>query len=196
MEEHQVSVDGRTMPLAEPFFVMATQNPIEFYGTYPLPEGQRDRFMMAIGLGYPSFQTERDIALDQMVRHPIEDLKSAMSVAEVLDVQARTREVHVDNSVLDYTVSIIHATRNHPALLLGASPRGSLALVRTSQATALLAGRDYVLPDDVKEMARWVLPHRFISRERSRSSVTDSSEVIEAVLEEVPVPVAGRDAGT
>jgi MoxR-like ATPase len=152
--------------------------------------------MMAIGLGYPSFQTERDIALDQMVRHPIEDLKSAMSVAEVLDVQARTREVHVDNSVLDYTVSIIHATRNHPALLLGASPRGSLALVRTSQATALLAGRDYVLPDDVKEMARWVLPHRFISRERSRSSVTDSSEVIEAVLEEVPVPVAGRDAGT
>jgi len=195
MEEHQVSVDGRTMTLAEPFFVMATQNPIEFYGTYPLPEGQRDRFMMAIGLGYPSFETERDIALDQMVRHPIEDLTAVMTASEVLEIQGLTREIHIDTSVLDYAVSIIHATRNHPALLLGASPRGSLALVRTSQATAMLAGRDYVLPDDVKEMARWVLPHRFIARERSRSTVTDSSEVIEAVLEEVPVPVSGRDAG-
>lgn len=199
MEEHQVSVDGRTMKLSEPFFVMATQNPIELYGTYPLPEGQRDRFMMAIGLGYPSFKTERDIALDQMVRHPIEGIAPVMSGGDVLEVQRLTREIHIEASVLDYAVSIIHATRNHPSLLLGASPRGSLALVRTSQASALVNGRDYVLPDDVKEMARWVLPHRFIAKERSRVSVTDSPEVISSVLEEVPVPVAkggGRDVGS
>ncbi len=197
MEEHQVTVDGVTRRLSEPFFVMATQNPIEFYGTYPLPEGQRDRFLMAIGLGYPSFDTERDITRDQMLKHPIEDLGPVMSVTDVLEVQKLTREVFVEGSVLDYAVSVVHATRNHPALLLGASPRGSLGLVRTSQAAALIAGRDFVLPDDVKEMARWVLPHRFIARERSRSSVTDSSQVIETVLEEVPVPVAegGRRDG-
>jgi len=195
MEERQVTVDGRTKALPEPFFVMATQNPIEFYGTYPLPEGQRDRFLMAVGLGYPSFETEKEIAKDQMIRHPIEDLEPVLSVEEVRALQEVVKRIHVDASVLEYAVSIVHATRNHPSLLLGASPRGSLALIRTSQALALSKGRDYVIPDDVKSMAYWVIPHRFITRDRSRMSVTDSTKIIEAVLEEVPVPIEGNRRG-
>lgn len=189
MEEHQVSVDGRTYKLPEPFFVIATQNPIEFYGTYPLPEGQRDRFLMSIGLGYPSFETEREIATDQMVRHPIEDLTPVLSVADVEAIQHAVREVHVEGALLDYAVSLVHATRNHPALLLGASPRGSLALVRTAQASALIEGRDYAIPDDIKRMAPWVLSHRFITRERSRTGLKSATEIVSSVLEEVPVPI-------
>lgn len=189
MEEHQVTVDGRTHALPEPFFVMATQNPVEFYGTYPLPEGQRDRFLMSVGLGYPSYETEKEIATDQMIRHPIEDLEPVLSISDVRELQKKVREIHVDPAILDYAIAIVHATRNHPALLLGASPRGSLSLVRASQASAMVEGRDYVIPDDVKKMAYWVLPHRFITRERSRMSLRDSTDVISAVLEEVPVPL-------
>lgn len=190
MDEHQVSADGKTYKLPVPFFVMATQNPIEFYGTYPLPEGQRDRFLMSIGLGYPSFETEKEIATSQMVRHPIEDLEPVMSIENLLGLQRLVREVHVDRIVLDYVVSLVHATRNHRSVLLGASPRGSLGLVRASQASAMSEGRDYVVPDDVKRMAPWVLPHRFITGDRTRSSFKDSSRIVDAVLEEVPVPVS------
>ncbi len=189
MEEHQVTVDGRTYSLPEPFFVMATQNPIEFYGTYPLPEGQRDRFMVSVGLGYPSVETEKQIASDQMVQHPIETLEPVLSVEDVRHLQAAVRRVHVDADLLDYAVSIVHASRNHRALLLGSSPRGSLALVRCSQASALVEGRDFVTPDDVKSMARHVLPHRFVTRERSRTTPGDTAGIIAEILEEVPVPV-------
>jgi len=189
MEEHQVTVDGRTHLLPDPFFVMATQNPIEFFGTYPLPEGQRDRFLMSLGLGYPSFEAEKEIATDQMIRHPIEGLEPVLSLSHVQELQRAVAEVHVDEAVLDYAVSLVHATRNHPALLLGASPRGSLALVRTAQASALIDGRDYVIPDDVKRMAHWVLPHRFIARERSRTKFGNCVGVIDDVLGEVPVPI-------
>ena len=193
MEEHQVSVDGCTHRLPEPFFVIATQNPIEFYGTYPLPEGQRDRFMMSLGLGYPSLEMEREIATDQMVRHPIEDLAPVLSVEDVQAIQRAVRDVHVESALLDYAVSLVHATRNHPALLLGASPRGSLALVRTAQASALVEGRDYVIPDDIKLMAPQVLSHRFITRERSRTGLKGGADIVSSVLEEVPVPI--REAG-
>jgi len=195
MDEHQVTVDGCTYRLPDPFFVMATQNPIEFFGTYPLPEGQRDRFLMSLGLGYPSFETEKEIATDQMVRHPIEDLEPVLSLSDVKELQRDVVDIHVDEAVLDYAVSLVHATRNHPALLLGASPRGSLALVRTAQAAALLDGRDYITPDDVKRMAHWVLPHRFITRERSRTRFGNCVGVIEDVLGEVPVPIGvpGRE---
>jgi MoxR-like ATPase len=189
MEEHQVTVDGRTRPLPDPFFVIATQNPIEFYGTYPLPEGQRDRFLLSIGLGYPSFTTEKEIAIDQMTRHPIETVEPVLGVDEVRSMQDVVKEIHMESDLLDYAVSIVHATRNHPSLLLGASPRGSLALVRTSQASALLGGRDYVIPDDIKEMARWSLPHRFITRERSRTFLRESAHILSEILEQVPVPV-------
>jgi len=201
MEEHQVSADGQTRSLPDPtrslpdpFFVIATQNPIDFYGTYPLPEGQRDRFLISVGLGYPSFETEKEIAKDQMVRHPIDSITPVLTIGEVKEIQDAVREVHIEGDLLDYAVALVHATRNHPALLLGASPRGSLALVRTAQASAMLEGRDYVIPDDIKEMARWVLPHRFITRERSRTYLRESAEIMSEILEQVPVPVepAGR----
>lgn len=193
MEEHQVTADGRTRKLPDPFFVIATQNPIEFHGTYPLPEGQRDRFLMSVGLGYPTFDVEKEIAIDQMVRHPIEELLPVLSLEDVRRLQCEVREVHVDDALLDYVVSLVHATRNHPAVLLGGSPRGSLYLVRTSQARALLEGRDYVIPDDCKRMAYWVLPHRLIARERSRTGLRDATDVITAVLDDVPVPVEVPD---
>ncbi len=189
MEEHQVTVDGATRPLPEPFFVIATQNPIDFYGTYPLPEGQRDRFLISAGLGYPSFETEREIATDQMRGHPIDTLEPVLTTEQVVRMQAAVREVYIDPDVLDYAVAIVHASRNHPRLLLGASPRGSLALMRTAQAAALLRGRHFVTPEDVKEMARWVLPHRFITRERSRTSLGESARVMSEVLHEVKAPI-------
>lgn len=189
MEEHQVTVDGQSRRLPEPFFVIATQNPIDFYGTYPLPEGQRDRFLLSIGLGYPSFETEKQIATDQAYEHPVESLKPVLRADEVKQMQAAVSEVHLDPDLLDYAVSIVHATRNHPSLLLGASPRGSLGLTRTAKAAALLHGRDYVIPDDIKKMAPWVLPHRFITRERSRTYLRESVEIMSEILEKVPVPV-------
>lgn len=194
MDEQQVTVDGRTYDLPDPFFVMATQNPIEFYGTYPLPEGQRDRFLMSVDLGYPSFEIEKEIATDQMIEHPIEKVEPVMGFFDVKQLRASVREVHVDSDILDYAVNIVHATRNHQDLLLGASPRGSLALIRTAQASALADGRDYVLPDDVKGMARWALPHRLISRERSRTGIQESARVVAEVLEEVPVPVGASES--
>ena len=193
MEEHQVSVDGQAMKLPDPFFVIATQNPLEFYGTYPLPEGQRDRFLISIGLGYPSFETEKQIANDQMIAHPIESVGPVVSAAQVKQIQEAVRLVHIEGDLIDYVVSIVHATRNHPALLLGASPRGSLGLVRTAQASALLNGREFVIPDDIKEMARWVLPHRFVTRERSRSYLRESAEIVSEILEQVPVPVEAAE---
>jgi MoxR-like ATPase len=189
MEEHQVTVDHQTHRLPEPFFVIATQNPIEFYGTYPLPEGQRDRFLISVGLGYPSFDTEREIATEQLLEHPIERLQPVLSVGDVLALQRRVREVHIDPDLLDYAVAIVQATRDHPSLVLGASPRGSLSLVRTARAAALLDGRDFVTPDDIKRMSVCVLPHRFITSDRSRRSDERSAAVMREILEEVPVPV-------
>ena len=189
MDEHQVTVDGLTHRLPDPFFVMATQNPVEFYGTYPLPEGQRDRFMMSVGLGYPDFDIEMEIARDQMKRHPIEELEPVMTSDDIRELRSTVRDVHIEQGVLGYIVSLVHATRNHPELLLGASPRGSLALMRTAQASAIADGRDFVVPYDVKRMANWVLPHRFVNRQRSQTSMHEAKDIMAEVLEEVPVPV-------
>ncbi|HUE76268.1 MAG TPA: MoxR family ATPase, partial [Chloroflexota bacterium] len=173
MAEQQVSVDGTTHTLPRPFLVLATQNPVEYEGTFPLPEAQLDRFLMRIRLGYPSFDDERQITINLQRRHPIESLQAVSSAEELVGFQNAVVEVHVDDSVRDYVLSLVRATREHPDVALGASPRGTLALLRMSQALAALRGRDYVLPDDVKLLAPLVLAHRIIikpeSQLRSRS---------------------------
>ncbi|MBN2169259.1 MAG: MoxR family ATPase [Actinobacteria bacterium] len=189
MEERQVTIDGLTRDLPKPFIVVATQNPIEFYGTYPLPEGQRDRFMISVGLGYPSFETEQEITLDQMKQHPIDNLKPVLTLTDIGGIQESVKNIYVKREVLDYAVAIVQATREHESLILGASPRGTLALVRAAQACAMLDKRDYVLPDDIKRISYSVLPHRFISRERTSRRLRNGSGLMDEILEMIPVPV-------
>ncbi len=188
MEEHQVTVDGVSHPLPRPAMVLATLNPIEYEGTFPLPEGQLDRFMLRINLGYPDAQTEVSIVEEQVLRHPIEDLEPVVTPEEVMDLQETVRRIHADRTIIEYAVNLAQVTRRHPEADLGASPRGSLALFRVSQALALLRGRDYVLPDDVKEMATPVLAHRVIVPPSARMRGVDGRVVVEAALEEVAVP--------
>lgn len=188
MEERQVTVEGTSRPLPSPFFLIATQNPIEHHGTYPLPEGQLDRFTLAVGLSYPDLASARALVTRQISRHPIEDLAAVMTPQEVLAHQARTREVHLGDRIVDYVVSIVTATRAHEQVQLGASPRSSLALSRAAQALAVARGRDYVLPDDVKALAPSVLGHRMVLRGRGAS--TDGGRtVVRDILGLVPVPL-------
>ncbi len=188
MEERQVTVDGVTYRMPRPFLVMATQNPIEYEGTFPLPEAQLDRFLMRIRLGYPSRQDEVEILDRQRYSHPLEKLSQVASLEEMLAVQAQVKEVSVVPSLRSYIVDIVSATRDHPNVYLGASPRGSLALFRTVQARALLAGRDYALPDDVKVLAEPVLAHRLIINPASRIKNVDATLVIREILDSLPVP--------
>lgn len=155
MEERQVTVEGVSIKLPRPFIVMATQNPIEYEGVFPLPEAQLDRFLMKLSIGYPSYEDEMEIIRLQKIRHPIEDLKPVSSLDEVISIQEKIKEVYVDETVIQYILDIVSATRKHSDIAVGASPRGSLALFRTSQALAYIRGRDYVLPDDIKELAPW-----------------------------------------
>jgi MoxR-like ATPase len=188
MEEHQITVDGVTRPLPEPFMVMATQNPIEYEGTFPLPEAQLDRFLMRVHLGYPT-NTDEVLMMDQQqVRHPIESLEQITDGAEILSIQHAVKEIYVDPLIKQYIVGIVDATRQHEAVYLGASPRGSLALYRTSQARALLDGRDFVIPDDVKELAYTTLGHRVIVSPSARVKSINSSDIILGCLERIPVP--------
>jgi MoxR-like ATPase len=188
MEEHQVTVDGITHPLPRPARVLATLNPIEYEGTFPLPEGQLDRFMLRISLGYPSQEDEVAVVSQQALHHPIESLEPVVTAEEILELQEIVKQIHVDQAITEYAVSLVNATRNHPDADLGASPRGSLALFRTSQALALIRGRDYVLPDDVKEMAIPVLGHRIIVPPSSRMRGVNGKMIVEAALEEVQIP--------
>ncbi|MBI4233220.1 MAG: MoxR family ATPase [Chloroflexi bacterium] len=190
MEERQTTVDGVTHPMPHPFMVMATENPIEYEGTFPLPEAQLDRFLLRITLGYPSFEDEIAIIDGQQLRHPIETLGPVTDAEEISRVQEAVRHIYVDNLIKQYIVSLVGATRRHSDVSLGASPRASLALFRTSQALALLRGRDYVLPDDAKELAGPVLAHRVIVAPQARMRGVDGRKVVEAVLQEVPVPGA------
>jgi MoxR-like ATPase len=167
MGEGQVTVDGVTYPLERPFLVLATQNPIEYEGTFPLPEAQLDRFLLKLSVGYPSLDEEGQILLNLQREHPITHLGQVVDGSRILGLQRAVWEVHVDETVRDYVVRLIQATRNHPDLTLGASPRGSLALFKTAQALAALRGRDFVLPDDVKELAVPALVHRLIVRPES-----------------------------
>ncbi len=188
MEEHQVTVDGKTHPLPEPFLVLATQNPIEYEGTFPLPEAQMDRFLLRISLGYPSKNYEVQMLTDQQLHHPIEDLEQVIEIADLLKVQDAVRTVTVTDEIKRYIVELVETTRAHGEIYLGASPRGSLALFRTSQARAAILGREYVLPDDVKALAVPALAHRLIVGSAARIREVDAVDVIEEVLEKVPVP--------
>ncbi len=188
MEEHQVTVEGITRPLPSPFIVLATQNPIEYEGTFPLPEAQLDRFVLRIHLGYPSPTDEVNVLQSQMLRHPIDDLAAVTSAGELQQLQLAVRSVHVDPQLQRYIVHIVSLTRDHPDVYLGASPRGSLALMRSSQARAMLLGRDYVIPDDVKALATAALAHRLIMSPEARMRNATPHAVVASVLQEVPVP--------
>ncbi len=188
MDEGQVTVDGVTYPLPRPFFVIATQNPVEYHGTYPLPEGQLDRFCMSVTLDYPSEETERLVVGGQLEEHPVSALRPVLRADELAGLQRAVRSVRVDPDVLSYAVSLVRATRQDDGLALGASPRGSVFLVRASQARALLRGRDFVVPDDVKALAVPVLAHRVIPASRSLGP-EGAREAILRLMARVPVPV-------
>ena len=190
MEERQVTVDGVTHKLPAPFLVMATQNPIEYEGTFPLPEAQLDRFLIRIHLGYPS-RTDEILVLDaQQVTHPVETLKQVTDATEIVQLQRAVREIYVDPLIKQYIVELANATREHESVYLGASPRGSLALFRTSQARALLDSRDFVTPDDVKELALVTLGHRIILSPGAKVKGTTVADVVAACLNRVSVPGA------
>jgi len=188
MEEHQVTVDGKTYPLPEPFLVLATQNPIEYEGTFPLPEAQMDRFLLRISLGYPATNDEVQMLSNQQLHHPIEGLEKVIEVADLLKAQEAVKRVTITDEIKRYIVELVETTRAHGEIYLGASPRGSLALFRTSQARAAILGREYVLPDDVKALAVPALAHRLIVGSAARIREVDAVDIIEEVLEKVPVP--------
>jgi MoxR-like ATPase len=190
MEERQVTVDGITHPVPEPFIVMATQNPIEYEGTVPLPETELDRFLVRIHLGYPSAEDEVAVLEAQRVTHPIDAIEPVVDERDLRLIQEAVREVHVEPEIREYIVAVVNATRSHASLYLGASPRGSLALFRLCQARGLLEGRDYVLPDDVKALAFPALGHRVILNSSARIEGTSSEDCIDQVLEQVAVPGA------
>jgi MoxR-like ATPase len=188
MEERQVTVDGVTHVLPQPFMVLATQNPIEYEGTFPLPEAQLDRFFLRVRLGYPGLDDEIIVLDRQQFHHPIEDLEPAVSMDDVFQAQEIVREVHVSRAVKRYIVELIDQTRNHQDVYLGASPRGSLTLYRAGQARAAVRGRDYVLPDDIKALALPALAHRVILSPRARLRDLTSEQVVQEILDSLPVP--------
>ena len=194
MGEQQVTVDGITHPLPRPFLVLATQNPIEYEGTFPLPEAQLDRFFMRLRVGYPTMEQERQIVLNLQRRHPIESLSQVVEGEQVAELQPRVWEVHVDDTVHDYILRLIQATRQHPDLALGASPRGTLALFKAAQALAAVQGRDYVLPDDVKRLAVPILEHRLIVSAESSLRGRTASWVMGDILQQTALDVGERPA--
>jgi len=196
MEEFQVTVDGVTRLLARPFVVLATENPIEYRGTYPLPEAQLDRFLMRIEIGYPTPQQEVEVLNRQIKEHPIHSVQPVVGKEEVLEMQEQVKGVHIDPSLKEYLVQVVTTTRQHSKLSLGGSPRASLGLMRTSQARAALAGREYVIPDDIKAMAAAVLCHRLVLRpgvgaSGGRRRQAEAAQVVAEVLDQVPVPAVG-----
>jgi MoxR-like ATPase len=203
MQEQQVTVDGVTRPLPRPFLVMATQNPIEYEGTFPLPEAQLDRFLMRLALGYPSAADERTILVKLQREHPITHLEPLASIgsseqgearravlAQWLELQRLVWEVHVDESLQDYIVRLVGATRQHPDLALGGSPRASLALFKTAQALAAVRGRDYVMPDDIKYLLPVTMPHRLIVRPESQLRGRTVGAILEEVLASTPLELS------
>lgn len=188
MSEAQATVDGTTYELEAPFMVIATQNPVEFHGTYPLPEAQLDRFLLQTSLGYPSPEIEVEVLFGQSKAHPLEDLDSVLSGKQVVELQTQTAEVKVEKSVARYMVDLVEATRGHPSISVGASPRGSLGLFRGCRARAFLNGRDYVLPDDVKALAGVTLAHRLVLDVKARYSGVSSQDVVEEIVSKTPVP--------
>lgn len=194
MGESQVTVDGVTYPLPRPFLVLATQNPIEFEGTFPLPEAQMDRFLMRLSIGYPDFADEDAMMQMQQLAHPIEALEQVVDGERMSELQGQVRQVHVVESVRRYILNLVHATRDHPALALGASPRGSLALFRAAQALAALRGRDFVIPDDIKYVALACLAHRMVMNPENALSGETTAGMVRELLKQVEVPMANAQS--
>jgi MoxR-like ATPase len=189
MQERQVTVDGQTMALGRPFLLIATQNPIELEGTFPLPEAQLDRFLLRLRISYPSFEEERAMLYRFKAEQPLDTLAPVLSGNALLKLLPVVRAVHVGRAVVDYLLAVVRRTREHPAVELGASPRAALALFHASQACAALTGRDYVKPDDVKRLAAPVLAHRLLATAQSRLRGDDAERIIADVLTKTPVPV-------
>lgn len=188
MEERQVTVDGVTRAVPEPFMVLATQNPIEYEGTFPLPEAQMDRFLLRISVGYPAPHYEVQMMEGQQIVHPLQEIGQVVQVEELLEAQSAVKRVHLADEIKRYIVDLVGSTRDHTDLYLGASPRGSLALFRGAQAKAAMEGRDYVVPDDVKALAVPGLAHRLIVGSAARVRDVDEREMIKEIVQEVPVP--------
>lgn len=189
MEENSVTVDGVTRQLNTPFFVMATQNPVEYDGTYSLPEAQMDRFLLKLKLGYPDYQNELDMLLKNSLHHPIEDIKAVMTQSELLSAQKEASEIYTDLTIHHYIMDIVTHTRNHKDIYLGVSPRGALALMKASKSYAYIEGRDYVIPDDVKYMAPFVLSHRLKLTSEAKYQRKTNENVVESVVQSIRVPV-------
>jgi MoxR-like ATPase len=189
MSERQVTTDGQTRPLGPPFFVLATQNPYEFEGTYPLPESQLDRFTVRLTVGYPPRDAERTILTQHREGEPVDHLKAVIGPREIGLLQERTRNVKVEATVAEYLLNVVQATREHPDVSLGVSTRGALAFYRAVQARAVLADRDYVTPDDVKELAIPVLAHRLMTRAWDQGGRDDAAPIVRDILAKVRVPV-------
>lgn len=189
MEEGQVTVDGKTYPLPEPFIVLATQNPVEYIGTFPLPEAQLDRFCLKVTLGYPSKRQEMLILSRFQYTNPLDSLQPVANKDDIIKLQKLTREVRVADAIRDYITSLVSMTRDHPDLTLGASPRGSLFLMRASQAHALLDGRNYVIPDDVQKMVIPVLAHRLILKPEARLKDMTPERILKSIINTVYVPI-------
>ncbi len=190
MGERQISADGETRPLPRPFLVLATQNPVEYEGTFPLPEAQLDRFLLRLQMGYPSLDGERQMLDQQRHQHPIDALRPVATLDELTSLRRTAQDVHIADAVRDYLLRLITATREHADLSLGASPRGSLALFKASQALALVRGRNYVVPDDVKHIARVALPHRLIVRPEAEVRGRTRDQIVERLLNDVEVGIA------
>jgi MoxR-like ATPase len=188
MEESQITADGTTYTLPNPFFVIATENNIEAHGTYALPEAQLDRFMVRMSMGYPGRADEAMMLTRQTKTNSLDQVKPVLSDTEITSMQNEIRDIYVDNNLREYIVDLVTATRDHPSILLGASPRGSLALLHTSQSYAAIRGRTYVLPDDIKYLLSPVLGHRIILRPEARLKTVSSAQVLHEIAETVPVP--------
>jgi len=196
MEERQVTVDGKTHPLPSPSMVLATQNPIEYEGTFPLPEAQLDRFLLRVRLGYPNLTDEIEILNRQQLRHPIETLISVIKVDELKEAMEEIKKVYVSDAIKRYVVELTNRTRQNADVYLGASPRGSLALFRTGQVAAALVGRDYVLPDDIKRLAIPVLAHRVIVGPAARLRELSAEKIVQEILDNTPVPGGDYEASS
>ena len=194
MAERRVTVDGRTYELEPPFLVVATQNPIDHEGTFPLPEAQLDRFLVRLSLGYPGKKEEAEMLERLRAGHPVDAIEPVVSASDVLACQRAVREVHVDPKVRDYILELVHATRDHDDIALGGSPRASMALYRAAQALAAVRGNNFVLPDDVKRIAPAVLGHRIIVRPESRLRKITAAHVVDEILNEVSVPTLSSGA--
>ncbi len=193
MQEQQVSVDGTTHALPRPFIVIATQNPVEYEGTFPLPEAQLDRFMMQIAMGYPEPTEEKQILINLLQEHPIETLEQTVQMEDIMGARQDIWQVHVDETLHEYIVALVNATRKHTDITLGASPRAALALVKASQALAAVRGRGHVLPDDVKYLFKPVLAHRLIMKPESILRGRTATKILDDILNSVAVPLVAAD---